>query len=233
MTISAETFALVEPALDRFQEAHYWLHKLEDTYHQSKLFRWHFNAFLKSVKEVPDLAAMKLQNRDGFSAWFKTERAALAKDPLIQFLSKQRDLVVHKDMLVPSSTGSIGITEGRDFKIGITFPVHPLEDSDDAMDRYLNHVLANKDFLGLLADDDDSLPCIQRQWRLSNFDQELVELSSQAWLRTGQTVNAVIVWLGEAPLDLSLSCRHSDQRVQFKIFDRNNLNERLKQLRNI
>ena len=28
-------------------------------------------------------------------------------------------------------------TELRGMKLGLTFPIHPLEDSDDAMDRYL------------------------------------------------------------------------------------------------
>lgn len=231
MPTSTHPLAPIESALDRFREAHYWIHTLEEHYHHADPFRWHFNAFLKSIKEVPHLVAMGLQNRKGFSAWFKTERERLTHDPLMNYLSSQRDFVVHKGMLVPSSSGTIGITEGRGIKLGVTFPVHPLEDSDDAMHRYLRYVLEHRDFLQVLTPDDDSMPCIQREWRLPNFDQELVGLSAQAWLRTGDTVNAVVAWLGQSPQELSLDCRHSSQQVQFKLFNRTSLKRQLRQMR--
>ena len=221
----------IDPALDRFSEAHWWIHTLEQHYHDADPFRWHFNAFLKSIKEVPHLLAMGLQNRSGFSDWFRPERDRLTSDPLMSYLATQRDFIVHRGMLVPSSHGSIGITEGRGFKLGLTFPVHPFEDSDNAMHRYLHHVLKHKDFLQILMPDGDSLPCIHREWKLPNFDQELVELSSQAWLRTGETVNAVVSWLGAEPPELSLNCRHSNQQVQFKVFNRSTLNKQLRQMR--
>ncbi|OMR58921.1 hypothetical protein AQ765_07200 [Burkholderia pseudomallei] len=128
--------AAIESALDRFREAHFWIHALEEYYHFADPFRWHLNAFLKSIKEVPQLIQMGLQNREGFNRWYRQEREKLAVDPLMRFLADKRDFVVHRGMLVPNSHGSIGITEGRGFKLGLTFPVHPLEDSDDAMHRY-------------------------------------------------------------------------------------------------
>jgi hypothetical protein len=231
MATSTNLLAPIESALDRFREAHYWIHTLEQNYHHADPFRWHFNSFLKSIKEVPSLVSMGLQNRKGFSSWFKPQRERLTSDPLMNYLATQRDFVVHRGMLVPSSKGSIGITEGRGFKLGLTFPVHPLEDSDDAMHRYLHYVLEHNDFLQILMPDDDSLPCIHREWRLPNFEQELVELAAQAWLRTGETVNKVVAWLGPEPPELSLSCRHSSQQVQFKVFDRIILNKQLRQMR--
>ena len=231
MPTSTHPLESIESALDRFREAHYWIHTLEQHYHDADPFRWYFNAFLKSIKEVPHLLSIGLQNRKGFSAWFKPERERLTCDPLMNYLATQRDFVVHRGILVPSSHGSIGITEGRGFKLGLTFPVHPFEDSDDAMHRYLHHVLKHKDFLQILMPDDDSLPCIHRQWKIPNFEQELVELSAQAWLRTGETVNAVVAWLGSPPPELSLNCRHSSQQVQFKVFNRTALNKQLRQMR--
>ena len=231
MTAAVNSIEAIDSALDRFREAHYWIHTLEQHYHRADPFRWHLNAFLKSIKEVPHLISMGLQNRRGFSKWFKSERDRLTADPLMNYLATQRDFVVHRGMLVPSSHGSIGITEGRGFKLGLTFPVHPLEDSDDAMHRYLHHVMEHGDFLQFLLPDDDSMPCIHREWKLPAFDHELVELSSRAWLRTGETVNAVVAWLGAGPQELSLSCRHSSQQVQFKLFDRTMLNKQLRQMR--
>ena len=231
MANSENPLSSIDPALDRFREAHFWIHALEQHYHDADPFRWHFNAFLKSIKEIPHLLSMSLQNRTGFSKWFKNERERLTADPLMSFLSIKRDFVVHQGMLVPTSRGSIGITEGRGFKLGLSFPVHPLEDSEHAMHRYLYHVLEHGDFLQILMPDDDSLPCIHREWKVAPFEQELVELSAQAWLRTGETINAVVAWLGSEPQELSLRCRHSSQRVQFKLFDRELLNKQLNELR--
>ena len=226
-----DPLASIDSALDRFREAHFWIHTLEQHYHYADPFRWHFNAFLKSIKEVPHLISMGLQNRRGFSKWFKTERERLTADPLMNYLATQRDFVVHRGMLVPSSHGSLGITEGRGFKLGLSFPVHPFEDSDDAMHRYLHHVVKHGDFLQILMPDDDSMPCIHRQWKLPAFEHELVELSSRAWLRTGETVNAVVAWLGVEAQELSLSCRHSSQKVQFRLFSRVDLNKQLREIR--
>jgi hypothetical protein len=223
----------IEPALDRFREAHYWIHTLEENYHFADPFRWYLNAFLKASKEVPLLLQMGLQNRKGFSKWFAQERERLNADPLIGYLGAQRDIVVHRGMLVPKSYGGIGITEGRGFKLGMSFPVHPLEDSDDGMHRYLHLVLQDKknDFLGILVPDDDSMPCVHRVWKLEPFEEELVDLAAKAWLRLGDTVNAVVQWIGAVPQELSLVCRHSSQRVQYKLFDRDELIAQLKAMR--
>jgi hypothetical protein len=227
MSALAHPLTKIESALDRFREAHFWIHALEQFYHRADPFRWHLNAFLKSLKEVPQLLAMGLQNEPGFSEWFSAQRDQLMSDPLMRFLSKKRDFVVHRGILVPNSQGSIGVTEGRSFKLGIGFSVHPLEDSDDAMDRYLRSVGKGGDFLGLLVPDEDSIPCVRRIWRMPPFDQEIIDVAAQGWLRTGETINAVVQWLGMAPEKLSLGCRHSSQKVRFKLYDRDKLNEEL------
>ncbi|WP_457351848.1 hypothetical protein [Roseateles sp. P5_D6] len=223
----------IEPALDRFREAHFWIHAMEEYYHFADPLRWHLNAYLKALKEVPLLIQMGLQNRAGFSKWFSAERDRLNADPLIRHLSTQRDMVVHRGMLIPNSHGGIGVTEGRGFKLGMTFPLAPLEDSDHAMHRYLHYMLRNEavDFLGVLAPDEDSMPCVHRVWRLEPFEQELVDLAATAWLRLGETVNQVVQWIGVASQELSLSCRHSGQRVQFKLYHREKLVSQLDELR--
>lgn len=163
MPKSEHSLTPIESALDRFREAHFWIHMLEQYYHHADPFRWHFNAFIKSIKEVPQLLLMGLQNRKGFARWYRAKRENLSSDPLMSYLAGQRDFIVHRGMLVPSSHGAIGITEGRGFKHGLTFPVHPLEDNDNAMHRYLHQVLEHGDFLKILMPDEDSLPCIHRE----------------------------------------------------------------------
>jgi len=99
----------IPASFDRFQEAHFWIHGMETYYHLSSHFRWHFSVFLKALKEVPQLLQMELQNEPGFTAWFRDQRDLLNRDPLIAHLSRQRDIVVHRDMLIPNSRCSVGI----------------------------------------------------------------------------------------------------------------------------
>jgi hypothetical protein len=213
----------IAASLDRFQEAHFWLHMVEQYYHAADPFRWHLNAFLRALKEVPQLLQMELQNEAGFKDWFSSQREALRADPLISVLSEHRDFVVHRGMLVLGSTATVGITEGRGIKLGVTFPVHALEDSDHGMRRYLAVSKECGDILGILIQDEDSLPCVQRQWRLPEFEDEIGEVCARAWLRLGETVAAVLSWLGAQPPPLSLDCRHATQEVQFKLYDRDEL----------
>jgi hypothetical protein len=216
--------------LDRFQEAHLWLHTMEDWYHSADKFRWSLNVFLKAINEVPKLASNELQNEAGFPKWFRDHKQALKADPLIQFLSKSRDIVVHQKMLVPKSKAIIGITEGRGIKLGLGFPINPLEDSDWGMRRYLLATRERGDFLGLLMPDEDSLPCVEREWRLGEFDEELINLCSRAWLRVSETLAEILTWLGEVAPSQTLRCRRSHQAVSFKTYDRDILSKWLADL---
>jgi len=222
----------IEASFDRFREAHFWIHALESHYHHAEPFRWHLTAFLKALKEIPQLLQMELQNEPGFAPWFREQRDRLKQDDLIAHLSKQRDIAVHQRMLLPDSECTVGITELRGIKLGIGFRASPLEDSDHAMHRYLYVAAERGDFLGILMPDEDSIPCVQRVWRLSGFDEDIVSLCARGWLRTGETVAEVVRWLGAEPPPLSLDCRHADQKVQFKLFDRNKLTEQLRSLGN-
>jgi hypothetical protein len=225
--VDTEPYDRIGAALDRFQEAHFWIHMMEEYYHHADQFRWFLNAFLKALKEVPDLVQMAMQNEDGFTAWFRERRTELRADPLIDVLSEKRDFVVHQSMLIPESSGVVGITEGRGFKTGITAPIHPLENSEDALVR-LAQATQEVDFLGLTTPDEDSLPCVQREWRLKEFDEEFVDVCAKAWLRMGETLEAVLRWQGADPPPLSLDCRHDSRRVRMKVFDRDALLEKLK-----
>lgn len=217
----------IEASLDRFREAHYWIHMLEENYHEADPFRWYLNSFLKAIKEVPLLLASELQNEHGFKEWFSAQRKHLHADPLVGYLAKQRDLVVHRGMLLPGSSCMVGVTELRGMKLGIGLRADPREDSDAVMDRFF-HALSKHDLEGLLVADSDSIPCVQRTWKLDELDGEVVELCAQAWLRVGHTLNAVLEWLQEDIPPLSIDCLHAKEAVQFKLYDRDELIQRLK-----
>ncbi len=227
---SHEHHKKIEDALERHHEAHFWLHGMESHYHVADPFRWHLNAFLKALDEVPTLLSMKLQNEKGFPKWFRAPASSLRTDPLIDALAKHRDFVVHRGMLVPSSKAFIGVTEGRGLKAGMSYPINPLDDSDQAMDRYLE-LYAGPDFLGVLTPDEDSVPCVFREWHLPQFKEEIVEVCARAWLRVGETMLDVLKWLGGGNERFSLDCRHGARDYRFRTYDRDLLIERRVQLR--
>lgn len=212
----------ISAALDRFEEAHFWIHMMEQYYHSADLFRWHLNVFLKALKEVPDLIQMTLKNEPEFSQWFKDERSKLQEDPLIDALSKHRNFVVHQSMLLPKSSGWVGTTEGRGLKFAFNVPINPREDSDSAIHRFAE-LTKDNDIFGLLSPDDDSMPCVQREWRLPDFEDDLVDLCSKAWLRVGKLIDAVLRRQGANPRELSLDCRHGRANISMRLYDRDEL----------
>jgi hypothetical protein len=193
---------------------------VEAYYHEADPFRWHLTAFLKALDEVPTMLAMALQNTAGFPEWFRPRREALGRDPLISELAEHRDFVVHRGMLVPKSKAFIGITEGRGMKLGMRFPLHPLEDSDDGMHRYLR---VTSDPLHIMMPDEDSMPCVEREWQLAKVDGEVVEVCAVAWLRIGETILDVLKWLGASEERFSLDCRHASQGYRTKTYSRETL----------
>lgn len=166
-----------------------------------------------------------------FLLGYKPVRTQLSKDPLMAELSVNRDFVVHRGMLKLGSGGSVGITELRGIKFGIGMPIDPLEDSEAAMDRYVYYAAREGDFLQFLMDDDDSIPCVERTWKIPSLEGELLDVCTAAWTRTGDLLNEVICWLGVRPIQWTLSCRHESNRVRFKLFERAKLQEKVAALR--
>lgn len=217
----------LHPALDRFAEAHWYLHQMERHYHAADPFRWSVNAFLRALKEVPQQIQMAVQVDRAVLDWYRERSEALREEPLVSHLFKARDFVVHQGMLIPSSNAHIGITEGRGMKLGLGFSLHPLEDSDAGMARYMEIARERGDFLGILTPDEDSLPCVERIWRIDALpDQELADLAASAWVTVGTLLSETNERAGHERLNLALDCRHSPQQIRFKLYDRDELRGR-------
>lgn len=219
-------------AFDRLQEAHFWLHSMEDHYHSADHFRWCLGAFLKCLNEIPKIMEMELQKTPGFKDWYKPHKINLQQNDLHRTLTQTRNDIVHKKMLIPASKCTVGVTEFRGIKLGMGFPMDPREDSGTAMIHYLLFLAKeNYDFLGVLVDDEDCIPCVHREWRLEGYDEELIKLCVRAWLRLGEMLKMVVEWLGANPPPLQLDCLKSAQEVQFKLFDRGELKLELARLK--
>lgn len=221
----------LESSLDRLGEAAWFIRLMEKNYHQADKFRWSLNSFLRAVKEVIQIVTMEVQHDKAVSAWLKQEKKRMASEPLIDFLFKQRDIVVHKAMLKPASKGSVGYTRGRGLKIGLGMPIDPLEDSEIAILKYIHHVAkTDLDFLGILYTEEDGggeYTCVQREWRLQQFpDKELTQLAAEAWERVAQLALGTAEKLGAEVITPTFELE-SPIRVQFEIYKPDWVKEKL------
>lgn len=211
----------IESSLDRLSEAAWFIRMMEEHYHQADQFRWSLNSFLRAVKEVLQVLTMEVQGRKGVREWLKDEKTKLRDDPLIAFVYKQRDAIVHKTMLKPASKGMVGFTRGRGLKLGIGVAIDPLEDSESAVLRYIYFAAKDKDFLGLLYMEDDEsgeYTCVQREWRLDKFpDKEITELAAEAWERVARVTLEAATRLGATVIAPEFKLGNPNH-VQFEIY---------------
>jgi len=215
----------IPSSIDRLLEAGFHVRQMDEVFHFADEFRWSLNCFLRALKEVPQIIRMELQYKVGFKAWFDGRYEAVRTDALIQYFGKQRDGVVHKQMLKPASSGFVGITEGRGIKLGIGVPIDPLQDSDIAMQKYLHFCAGHDDLMGVLGDDEESLPCIERTWKLDQFpDEDVTDLAARAWQKMADLMSDVAVWLGNEPIPFKLS-RAPTKWIRIKMYDREKLRE--------
>jgi hypothetical protein len=209
----------IEASLDRWTEAHWHIHRLEEHYHFPEPFRYSVNAFIRTLKEIPQILKMELQSHPKFHAAIKPIVNGLFSDSLFSLLSKKRDFIVHHGMLRLHSTGFAGTTEGRGFKIGFQFRVGPDESSDEAYARYRELCRSDPDFRELFGPDSDSAPCVERTWRIPELPNvDLLEGCVTAWQIAGSTLSQLVEFFGGAPLDLTMSCRHDPSKIRMKVF---------------
>ena len=215
--------AKIQASLDRWHEAHWQLHQIEQHYHDPEPFRYSFNAFIRVIKEVQQILKMDLQNERDYHSFIKPLVDTLRQDPLLSTLGKKRDFVVHHGMLDIRSKGTAGSTRGGPkIKMGVEFDVSPQESSDDAFRRFARTCKGHPDFCGLLGlQDDDLFPCIQRVWLLQEFDdRDLLELAIAAWRETGTVISKLVEHFGGGALDLMLACAPAPEDVRMRKYSR-------------
>lgn len=216
-----EILRSLSSTLDRLEEAAWHLRMMEQHYHKADCFRWSLNSFLRSLKEVVQLLTMDVQGKPGIVEWLREEKEKLNDEPLIAFLFKQRDIIVHRTMLKPASKGTVGFTRGRGLKLGLGMPIDPLADSEDAILRYIHYAAKDIDFLGILYMEEDGggeYTCVQREWRMEQFPQsELTGLAAQAWERVAKLTLDTATKLGANVIEPKFELQNPN-KVQFEIY---------------
>lgn len=188
----------IEAALDRWQESHWYLHQIELNYHDADALRYSMNAFIRSLREIPDMINMALQNYDGFPEWHKPIRKELElKDSLFSKIIQHRRHIVHKSMLKPESKAFVASVRGYTIKMQFGFYVDPFEDSDLAIKRFIEHSEKNSILMQALAPDEVQVLALIREWHIEGFDEEIIESFRNAWLRVTTYLSDILEFLGE------------------------------------
>lgn len=207
---------------DRLEEAAWFIRLMEEHYHSADRFRWSLSSFLRTLKEVMQLLSMELQGNKTLAQTLKKKKSELSSDPIIGFLYKQRDVVVHKSMLKPASKGSVGFTRGRGMKLGLGMPIDPLSDSEVAIKKYIYHAAKDTDFLGILYTEEDGggeYTCVERQWRMAEFpDTELTQLAASAWEKVAQALFDIAEMMGAKLIKPTFELGNPNQ-VHFEIYN--------------
>lgn len=188
---NSKVYDSLSSSFDRIDEAAWFIRLMEENYHKADKFRWSLNSFLRTLKEIMQLVSMEVQGNKELSKLVANRKAELSKDPMIGFLYKQRDIVVHKSMLKPASSGSVGFTRGRGMQLGLGLPIDPLSDSEEGIKRYIYYAAKEKDYLGILYTEEDGggeYTCVQREWKLAQFpEDEITKLAATAWEKVAQS----------------------------------------------
>lgn len=206
---------------DRLQEAQWNLHQMKLYYHEADLFRFSVNSFLRVLKEVPQILRMELQNETGFKVWFNEKSKLLFSDPLMRDFFDKRNNIVHKKMLVHKSKACVGISGGRGIKLGGSWPLNPLEDSDLGMVKYLRVISETEfDLFCILDDDEESFPCIIREWKIESFDDDLVTLCEVALKNVYDLFLDTVKWLGGENTIRPTTSEYYSKHLAFRIYER-------------
>lgn len=187
----------INSALDRWHESHWYLHQVENNYHDADTLRYSMNAFIRSTREIPDMITMALQNQKGFPAWHRPIKKSLEKDDeLFKKIIKHRNFIVHKSILVPNSKAHIAAIRGFTVKMAFQFYVDPFEHSDVAIERFCASVSDNPVLFQMLMPDEVQLLAVIREWHLDEIDSEIIVAFRNAWIRVGMYLSDVMEFLG-------------------------------------
>lgn len=234
-----QIFKGLESSFDRLNEASWNIRQMENNYHNADQFRWAFNGFLRTLKEIISMLSAELQNdNQEIKKIIKSKKEELKNDLLVSFLSKKRDFVVHRSMLKPESKGYIGYFRGSTLKLGLKVPINPLDDSLKAMERYI-YILAKDEidtgsgiFPVLQTEEDGSgeYTGIQREWKLPDFPDELLILATKAWNKVASVVFNIAITKG-AELTVPVFETQDINKTQIELYDPEWISEKLEEAR--
>ena len=204
-------------SVDRLEEAHWFLHQMIMWYHEADPFRFSLNSFIRSLREVDHMLRAELKPFDKHVTWYRTRIEQLSKEePLLQKLVKTRNLIVHQQMLAPSSKATIGICDLRGIRSGVMMDVSPFIDTKLLAENAKKRSRGG----GLFIPDEDQAFGVERRWGIKEWgEQEILELCSKVWLKIASLFDEVLVRFGGVPVQVGLSCLHEQENYRLKLIE--------------
>jgi hypothetical protein len=184
---------------DKFHEAHYFLGRILDEYHQPMPFRWNLNAFLQSLRAVTLMLQKELHGHQGFHEWYEPRRQQMQSDSLLRRCLEGRNLIAHHGSLRRRSLVEMGVFRYREFKLGLAAPLDIDVPSAELLGRFAHS------FTGKFIDEEHSAIGeqfgIRRNWivdDLTDSDEEIVSVCHRALARISVVVASAHQFAGSS-----------------------------------
>lgn len=175
---------------DKFNEAHYFLERMMNEYHNPQQFRWNLNAFLQALRSVTFYLQAEQAGSPDFKKWYSTQQAMMREDELLRTFLEGRNVVVHERSLVLTSRAEIGVfrleydgSHKHRMSIGMSVPA-------ELPSSYILREMAPK--LKFLDEEHSSIGeeyGVVRYWASGELgEEEILTLCDRAWARIGRVV---------------------------------------------
>jgi hypothetical protein len=110
---------------EKMGEAHYFLHRALEEYHEPGPFRFNLNAFLQALRSVTLYLQREGSKVDGFAAWYAPVQDRMRGDPLLKRFLEGRNIVAHQRGLEAASRVEAGLFRYRTTKLALQIPISP------------------------------------------------------------------------------------------------------------
>jgi len=171
---------------DKFAEAHYFLGKMMDDYHDPAPFRYNLNAFLQALRSVTFVLQKDLAHRDGFQDWYPERQERMMEDPLLRKFVTGRNIVVKQRNLEMNSKAEIGFFRGRRLKLAFGLEVPTYVPSKHLVDN----VAPKSGLIDPQHSAIDEQYGVRREWIAPELgDDNVLTLCDLAWVKIGQVLS--------------------------------------------
>jgi len=174
---------------DRFNEAHYFLHRMEQTYHEPRPFRYNLNAFVSAHRAVHEMLRVELEAK-GEIAWWRDRRREFADDDVLSRFAVGRNIVLHQRAILEGSQVGIGVFRGRTLKLAVMHDLQTDETSAALLLRMVPRILGGA---GVLDEEHSAVGeqlGVQRLYFVKDLsqDEDVLRASRRALARTSGAV---------------------------------------------
>lgn len=184
---------------DKLAEAHYFLHRMLEVFHEPHEYRWNLNAYLQALRSIEWLLKKELKKRDGSDAWIKQWLDRFTSDTLLRRLVKGRNLLVHEAMLTQRSAVHLGVYVGDRLTMGLATNL----DVNVPSRHLLVTFIRAGGILGNVQHDDGEQLGIERSWivdELSDGPEDVTDSCARALGRVSECISAAHTFCGyESP----------------------------------